>query len=204
MASSTHPSTVRLLTWCRLWAWSMACGQIAQIFVPLTASPVSSADCIFQTLFAEGKVQCTTPGCWQCRLYHARGSDASSASTLPHYRPGSSAARFCSARQPNYQNPYSQQAEFGIEREIAKGWAVSLSGIYVHTIGLPVAIDHNADHACAIRQRPAGQWRYGDFQKLVADWHPAARALPLRCQSLLCQPAPAAEQLLFLHGLRSV
>ncbi len=46
--------------------------------------------------------------------------------------------------QPNYQNPYSQQAEFGIEREIARGWAVSLSGVYVHTIGLPVAIDTNA------------------------------------------------------------
>ena len=46
--------------------------------------------------------------------------------------------------QPNYKNPYSQQAEIGIEREIANGWAVSLSGIYVHTIGLPVAIDVNA------------------------------------------------------------
>ena len=45
--------------------------------------------------------------------------------------------------QPNYQNPYSQQAEFGIEREIARGWSVSLSGIYVHTIGLPVALDIN-------------------------------------------------------------
>ncbi len=46
--------------------------------------------------------------------------------------------------QPNYQNPYSQQGEIGIEREITKGWAVALSGIYVHTIGLPVAIDTNA------------------------------------------------------------
>src|SRR5262249_2601826 len=45
--------------------------------------------------------------------------------------------------QKDYKNPYSQQAEFGIEREIAGGWAVSLSGIYVHTIGLPVAIDVN-------------------------------------------------------------
>jgi hypothetical protein len=45
--------------------------------------------------------------------------------------------------QHDYQSAYSQQAEFGIEREIAKGWAVSLSGIYVHTIGLPVAIDVN-------------------------------------------------------------
>jgi hypothetical protein len=46
--------------------------------------------------------------------------------------------------QPDYKSPYSQQAEFGIEREITKGWAVSLSGIYVHTIGLPVALDTNA------------------------------------------------------------
>ncbi len=46
--------------------------------------------------------------------------------------------------QPNYRNPYSQQAEFGIERAIGKDFSVSLSGIYVHTLRLPVAIDTNA------------------------------------------------------------
>jgi hypothetical protein len=45
--------------------------------------------------------------------------------------------------QPNYRNPYSQQAEFGIERELAPGFSISASYIYSHTIGLPVAIDTN-------------------------------------------------------------
>ena len=46
--------------------------------------------------------------------------------------------------QHNYQNPYSEQASFGIEREIARGFSVSVSGIYSHTLRLPVAIDINA------------------------------------------------------------
>jgi hypothetical protein len=44
---------------------------------------------------------------------------------------------------PNYKTPYSQQASFGIEREISSGFTISLSGIYSHTLRLPVAIDTN-------------------------------------------------------------
>jgi hypothetical protein len=44
---------------------------------------------------------------------------------------------------PNYKTPYSQQASIGIDREIAKGFSVSVSGIYSHTQRLPVAIDTN-------------------------------------------------------------
>jgi hypothetical protein len=44
---------------------------------------------------------------------------------------------------PNYKPPYSQQASIGIEREIAPGFSISLSGIYSHTLRLPVAIDTN-------------------------------------------------------------
>ncbi len=113
---------------------------IAQTFVPLTASPVSSAT-IFQTLFAEGTIGCTTPAagnaaCITPASLSQFGINITNSGPVP---PGTVLFN----AQPNYQNPYSQQAEFGIEREIAKGWAVSLSGIYVHTIGLPVAIDHN-------------------------------------------------------------
>jgi hypothetical protein len=93
-------------------------------------------------LFAAGQIQCTTP---------AAGNAAciTPASLIPfgiHVTntgpPPPLSVVF--SGQPNYQSPYSQQAEFGIEREITHGWAVSLSGIYVHTIGLPVAIDTNA------------------------------------------------------------
>lgn len=114
---------------------------IAQTFVPLTASPVSSA-VIYQTLFAEGKVQCTTPAAGNAACI-TPADLAQFGINITHTGPVPPLSVLFSG-QPNYQNPYSQQAEFGIEREITRGWAVSLSGIYVHTIGLPVAIDINA------------------------------------------------------------
>jgi hypothetical protein len=114
---------------------------IAQTFVPLTASPVSSA-VIYQTLFAENKVQCTTPAAGNAACI-TPADLAQFGINITHTGPVPPLSVLFSG-QPNYQNPYSQQAEFGIEHEIAKGWAVSLSGIYVHTIGLPVAIDINA------------------------------------------------------------
>jgi carboxypeptidase family protein len=114
---------------------------IAQTFVPLTATPVSSA-AIFQTLFAQGKVQCTTPAAGNAACI-TPADLTQFGIPVTHTGPVPPLSVLFSA-QPNYQNPYSQQAEFGIEREIARGWAVSLSGVYVHTIGLPVAIDTNA------------------------------------------------------------
>jgi Carboxypeptidase regulatory-like domain/TonB dependent receptor len=44
---------------------------------------------------------------------------------------------------PNYKPPYSQQASLGIEREITPGFSIAVSGIYSHTLRLPVAIDTN-------------------------------------------------------------
>jgi hypothetical protein len=44
---------------------------------------------------------------------------------------------------PNYRPPQSQQASLGIEREIAPGFSIGVSGIYSHTLYLPVAIDTN-------------------------------------------------------------
>jgi hypothetical protein len=125
--------------------------QIAQVFVPL-APPVGppsglcptglTSACIFQVLFATGQVQCTTPaagnaGCITPASLTPFGINITNTGPPPPLS-------VVFSGQPNYQSPYSQQAEFGIEREITKGWSVSLSGIYVHTIGLPVAIDTNA------------------------------------------------------------
>jgi hypothetical protein len=120
--------------------------QIAQTFVPLTgvpgAPPTLTSAAIFQTLFAQQKVQCTTPAAGNAACITPTdltqfGINVTHTGAVPPLSVLFSA-------QPDYQNPYSQQAEFGIEREITRGWAVSLSGIYVHTIGLPVAIDQNA------------------------------------------------------------
>jgi hypothetical protein len=140
---------------------------IAQVFVPLTASPVSSAT-IFQTLFAEQKVQCSTPAAGNAACITPAdltqfGINVTNSGPIP---PGS--ALF--SAQPGYKNPYSQQAEFGIEREIAKGWAVSLSGIYVHTIGLPVAIDTNANTLAPFVSVPLANGSTATFR----SWSPTA------------------------------
>ncbi|HSK44697.1 MAG TPA: TonB-dependent receptor [Candidatus Binatia bacterium] len=127
--------------------------QIAQTFVPLTASPVSSAT-IFQTLFAQNKVQCTTPAAGNAACI-TPADLTQFGINITHTGPVPPLSVLFSG-QPNYQNAYSQQAEFGIEREITKGWAVSLSGIYVHTIGLPVALDTNALPTTPIINAPVG------------------------------------------------
>ena len=118
--------------------------QIAQVFVPLTGAPGNPAltsAAIFQTLFAQGKVQCTvpTPGNNACIT---PADLAQFGINITHTGPVPPLSVLF-AGQNDYQNPISQQAEFGIEREIGAGWAFSLSGIYVHTQRLPVAIDVN-------------------------------------------------------------
>jgi Carboxypeptidase regulatory-like domain len=119
--------------------------QIAQTFVPLTgvpgAPPALTSAAIFQTFFAQNKIQCTTPAAGNAACITPAdltqfGINITHTGAVPPLS-------VLFSGQPNYQNPYSQQAEFGIEREIANGWSVALSGIYVHTIGLPVALDTN-------------------------------------------------------------
>ncbi|MBZ5504539.1 MAG: TonB-dependent receptor [Acidobacteriia bacterium] len=118
--------------------------QIAQTFVPLTGAPGNPAltsAAIFQTLFAQGKVQCTTPAAGNAACI-TPADLTQFGINITHTGPVPPLSVVFSG-QSDYKNPYSQQAEVGIEREIAKGWSVALSGIYVHTIGLPVAIDIN-------------------------------------------------------------
>ncbi len=165
--------------------------QIAHIFAPLTGIPVPtggvlrlftgapnppafSSAVVFQTLFAQGRIACTTP---------APGNDACITPTdvtqfqcidpanpsgppipcisITHAGPVPPLTVLFRG-QPDYRNPYSQQAEFGIEREIVKGLSVSVSYTYVHTIGLPVAIDTNLLPAPFAPTGPAGipirQW----------------------------------------------
>src|SRR5579859_1982298 len=131
---------------------------IAQTFVPLTgvpgAPPSLTSAAIFQTLFAQGKVQCTTPAAGHAACI-TPGDLTQFGINITHTGPVPPLSVLFSGQQ-NYQNPYSQQAEVGIEREITRGWAVSLSGIYVHTIGLPVALDTNALPTTPIVNAPVG------------------------------------------------
>lgn len=114
--------------------------QIAQVFVPLTATPVSSA-AIFQTLFAQGKVQCATAtagnaACITPADLTQFGINITNSGPVPPLT-------VLFSGQKDYKSPYSEQASFGIEREISKGFSIGVSGIYVHTLRLPVAIDTN-------------------------------------------------------------
>jgi len=132
------------------------CNRFISIYVdPLSATglPIANSAVVFQTLFANGLIQCTTP---------APGNQAciTPQSLLPMAlgglfpNPGGSGIFVANSGQlspltvlfsnpPDYKPPYSQQASVSIEREILPGFTVSLSGIYTHTLRLPVAIDTN-------------------------------------------------------------
>jgi hypothetical protein len=97
--------------------------------------------CIFQTLFAQGKVSCTTPAAGAAACI-TPADLTQFGITVSHTGPLPLLTVIFSG-QPNYQNPYAQQASLGIEREITPGFSVSVSGIYSHTLRLPVAIDTN-------------------------------------------------------------
>ncbi|HWX53337.1 MAG TPA: carboxypeptidase regulatory-like domain-containing protein [Verrucomicrobiae bacterium] len=118
---------------------------IAQVFVPLTGVPggppgLSSA-LIYQTLFAQGKVQCNTPAAGSAACITPAdltqfGINVTNTGPVPPLT-------VLFSGQPDYQSPYSMQGSFGIEGEVSKGFSVAVSGIYVHTLRLPVALDTN-------------------------------------------------------------
>ena len=114
--------------------------------VPLLG--IAGSATIFQTLFGQGLIQCTTPtaGNKACVTQAAVagpfagpqpvGIDVTNTGPL-------SPLQVIFVNQPGYRPPIAQQASFGIEREISQGFSISLSGIYSHTQRLPVAIDTN-------------------------------------------------------------
>jgi len=119
--------------------------QIAQVFVPLTGAPTNPAltsAAIFQTLFAQGKVQCITPapGNAACITPADLAQFGINPSNLGPLFPLS----VIFSAQPGYKNPDSMQAEIGVERELTHGITISGSYIHVRTRHLPIAIDVNA------------------------------------------------------------
>jgi hypothetical protein len=121
--------------------------EISIYIVPIGGVPGGAANLsapgVFQTLFAEGAITCTTPppGSYACitpALLAQPGLGLNVANNGPL-----GPLQVVFVDQPNFRPPYSQQAEFGIEREIAPGLSISASYIYSHTIGLPTAIDTN-------------------------------------------------------------
>jgi hypothetical protein len=119
--------------------------QIAQVFVPLTGAPGNPAltsAAIFQTLFAQGKIQCTvaTPPNDSC--IGAGDLTQFGINATPGGGPIPPLSVIFGAA-PDYRNPYNQQAEFAIEREVAPGLTISGSYIYSHTLRIGRARDIN-------------------------------------------------------------
>jgi hypothetical protein len=122
--------------------------EISIYIVPIQGVPGSpnlKAPIVFQTLFGAGPngglIGCTTPtpgnaACITPAALAPLGLNVANSGPL-------GPLQVVFVDQPNFRPPYSQQAEFGIEREIAPGLSVSASYIYSHTIGLPTAIDTN-------------------------------------------------------------
>lgn len=128
---------------------SSPCQRYISIYVdPITGAPglpLATAPDIFKSLFSSGPnggaIGCTTPppgelACVTQSLVAPLGIiQANSGPVAP--------LTVLFSNPPNYKPPYSQQASIGIEREITPGFSVSISGIYSHTLRLPVAIDTN-------------------------------------------------------------
>jgi len=98
---------------------------------------------------------------------------------------------------PNFKPPYSQQASFGIEREIAPGFSISLSGIYSHTLRLPVAIDTNLLQApfTAAKLANGNIVQYRNWNGGVAPGN-AAPADPLGGQEVIVSGPNAGQPVL--------
>ncbi len=116
-------------------------------FGGVPALGIAGSATIFQSLFAQGLIQCTTPTPGNSACV----TPAAVAGPFPNRQTGInvtnsgplSPLQVLFVNQPGYRPPIAQQASFGIEREIGPGFSISLSGIYSHTQRLPVAIDTN-------------------------------------------------------------
>ena len=123
--------------------------QIANTLVSIlgvfgTSNPFQNSAAIYQVLFAGRKIGCGTPPAGQNACISE--TDVTSppigltiSNTGENLPPGT----VLFSGQPNYRPPQSQQASFGIERQVGKSMSISANYIYVHTTHLPWAVDKN-------------------------------------------------------------
>jgi hypothetical protein len=106
-----------------------------------TGLPIATTDALFQGLFAQGLIQCTTalPGNNAC----ITPGDVAPFGIIAANSGRLSPVTVLFSNPPNYRPPQSQQASLGIERQVSPGFTVGVSGIYSHTTRLPVALDTN-------------------------------------------------------------
>jgi hypothetical protein len=124
---------------------SSPCTRFISIYADTIASnaplPIANSATVFQGLFAAGKIQCTTAAAGQNACITP--ADVIPFGIIPSNSGQLAPLQAVFSNPPNYKPPYSQQASLGIERQVAPGFTVGVSGIYSHTLRLPVAIDTN-------------------------------------------------------------
>jgi hypothetical protein len=120
--------------------------------VPGSPPSLTSA-LIFQTLFAQGKINCGTP---------AAGSEACiTPADLTQFGINNThngpipPLTILFSGPPDYQNTYSQQAEIGVERDLGHQLSIALSYIHVRTLHIPRARDKNLKPAPFLATGPA-------------------------------------------------
>ena len=124
---------------------SSPCNREISIYVdPLGGIPalgLKGAPTVFQTLFGQGLIQCTSPtaGNAACITPTAVSQFGINVTNSGPIGP----LQVVFVNQPGYRPPIAQQASLGIEREVGPGLSISVSGVYTHTQRLPIAIDTN-------------------------------------------------------------
>ncbi len=173
------------------------CAREMSIYIsPITATGIpglQTAPVIFQTLFAQGLIQCTTPGagsaaCLTPAAISPLGLRIANSGPI-------SPLQVIFVNQPGYRPPIAQQVSFGIEHEFSAGFSMSLSGIYSHTQHLPVAIDTN------LLPAPMATVTLANGQKVsYRNWNKSASTDPLGgveglpCATTQCQVNPLVLQ----------
>jgi len=180
------------------------CNRYISISVdPLTPTPIpflQNSASVFQTLFAAGLIQCTTPtpGNAACITPQSLGP-VSQGGVFPQPVVGSgifvqnsgqiAPLTVLFSNPPNYRPPYSEQASLGIEREITPGFSISVSFIYSHTLRLPVPIDTNLLPATPMSTVTLANGKQVSYR----NWNLSAATDPLGgTEGLPCAPNPFA------------
>ena len=131
---------------------SSPCTRYISIYADTIASnaplPIANSATLFQGLFnpagnpsGTNLIACTAPAPGQNACITP--ADVAAFGIIPSNSGQLAPLQAVFSNPPNYKPPYSQQASLGIERQIAPGFTVGASGIYSHTLRLPVAIDTN-------------------------------------------------------------
>jgi Carboxypeptidase regulatory-like domain len=176
---------------------SSPCNREISIYVdPITPTGLpglQTAPVVFQTLFAQGRIQCTTPApgnaaCITPADVAPLGINVTNSGQL-------SPLQVVFVNQPGYRPPIAQQVSLGVERELATGTSISISGIYSHTQRLPVAIDTNLLLAPFTNVTLANGHRFA-----YRNWNTSAAADPLGgteglpCATMRCFVNPLVVQ----------